>query len=833
MCFTLFCPSLSGHFLKAFAFAATALALAATPANGQGQVVGWGGNYFGQSTTPITSVLPFRAVAGGVYHTVGLRVDGTVACWGYNQNGQCNVPSGLGVVTQVSAGFAHTVVLRQDGSVACWGNNTYGQCTVPIGLGVVTQIESGSDHTVALRQDGSVACWGYNTYGQCTVPSGLGVVTQISASTYHTVALRQDGSVACWGRNSSNQSTVPSGLGVVTQVSAGEFDTVCILATELSTCGTAGGLGSASVRVSGSSWQDVGVWQWSDNRFAVPGGATTVDLGEYNSVASTCDATAGTMTARAGSTLIVPVDLTVPSSAQDHSIDVGGTATLAGRVWLLASGASVLPYDLNMPVLRCATLVNTFDIIQTTVPAPPGKFLALVPSVGVQGTTLYSLRLLDLSGAASLTGGSTGVFSGTAVAAETIDWNGDGFDDLALAIDFGASQPGTLQVLLNDGTGDLGLTSVQVATAAQPTCLAIGDLNSDGRADAVVGTASNMRGQIYLNNAPSQTPAFTLGAALIALDIPISVVVIPAPTALMGMGADVGMGTGSGGTGTGKVTTYNPGTGGAEEVISVPTTPTTLGTSGRRIATGGTSSPTGTGSTNGRVVILNVGTNGLYAVSQTIDVPGKPVSMDIADIDGDGFAEIVTANADPVFQGGGSALSVLTLFRGSATTFGAAVPIAPQGAIAGKDISLIDADNDGVRDIVSVHQIAGASAAILIDVNTSAPGGALSLGEQTDLGASSPIFSSRGNLDGIGGEDLFLVDTGGAATLQGVIQTVRPFLGAWIAGDANGDGVINGVDLGVLLGAWGTSFAAADFNHDGIVNGIDLGILLGAWGAAH
>ena len=45
--------------------------------------------------------------------------------------------------------------------------------------------------------------------------------------------------------------------------------------------------------------------------------------------------------------------------------------------------------------------------------------------------------------------------------------------------------------------------------------------------------------------------------------------------------------------------------------------------------------------------------------------------------------------------------------------------------------------------------------------------------------------------------------------------------------------MINGVDLGVLLNAWGTSFAAADFNHDGIVNGIDLGILLGAWGAAH
>ena len=46
--------------------------------------------------------------------------------------------------------------------------------------------------------------------------------------------------------------------------------------------------------------------------------------------------------------------------------------------------------------------------------------------------------------------------------------------------------------------------------------------------------------------------------------------------------------------------------------------------------------------------------------------------------------------------------------------------------------------------------------------------------------------------------------------------------------DLNGDGVINGADLGLLLGAWGTS--GQDINGDGIVNGADLGLLLGAWG---
>lgn len=49
------------------------------------------------------------------------------------------------------------------------------------------------------------------------------------------------------------------------------------------------------------------------------------------------------------------------------------------------------------------------------------------------------------------------------------------------------------------------------------------------------------------------------------------------------------------------------------------------------------------------------------------------------------------------------------------------------------------------------------------------------------------------------------------------------------AADLNCDGAVNGQDLGMLLGAWGTS-GAADLNGDGTVNGIDLGMLLGAWG---
>jgi hypothetical protein len=49
-------------------------------------------------------------------------------------------------------------------------------------------------------------------------------------------------------------------------------------------------------------------------------------------------------------------------------------------------------------------------------------------------------------------------------------------------------------------------------------------------------------------------------------------------------------------------------------------------------------------------------------------------------------------------------------------------------------------------------------------------------------------------------------------------------------GDVNGDGVVSGADLGVVLGVFGTNDPAADLNDDGIVSGADLGIVLGNWG---
>ena len=49
------------------------------------------------------------------------------------------------------------------------------------------------------------------------------------------------------------------------------------------------------------------------------------------------------------------------------------------------------------------------------------------------------------------------------------------------------------------------------------------------------------------------------------------------------------------------------------------------------------------------------------------------------------------------------------------------------------------------------------------------------------------------------------------------------------SGDLDGDGAVNGLDLGRLLGRWGLD-GVSDLNGDGSTDGLDLGVMLGDWG---
>jgi alpha-tubulin suppressor-like RCC1 family protein len=69
-------------------------------------------------------------VSAGYAHTCGLKGDGTVVCWGWNGYGQSTPP--MGTFTQVVAGASHTCGLKSDGTVVCWGDNGHGESTPPL-----------------------------------------------------------------------------------------------------------------------------------------------------------------------------------------------------------------------------------------------------------------------------------------------------------------------------------------------------------------------------------------------------------------------------------------------------------------------------------------------------------------------------------------------------------------------------------------------------------------------------------------------------------------------------------------------------------------------------
>ena len=152
-----------------------------------------------------------RRVAASGNHSCAIRADGTVACWGMNDDGQSIAPAGT--YTDITTGgsaftSSHSCAIRTDGTVACWGSNWDGQLDAP--AGTYTDIAAGWNHTCAIRVGGTVACWGDNKVGQLDAPAGT--YTDIAAAGLDSCAIRADDKIVCWGSNSDGQSDAPAGI---------------------------------------------------------------------------------------------------------------------------------------------------------------------------------------------------------------------------------------------------------------------------------------------------------------------------------------------------------------------------------------------------------------------------------------------------------------------------------------------------------------------------------------------------------------------------------------------------------------------------------------------
>ena len=203
----------------------------------------WGANYEGQlglgddfpgvdqaSPRPVVADAGWKTVATGQGHACGVRLDGSLWCWGRNTASmlgqgadagiQLRLPQRVGARNdwaQLDANQEYTCALREDRSLWCWGNFLNGTpLLVPTQLpGTFALVSTNLFHLCALSSSGAASCWGRNLEGQLGLgdfvdrPAPVmldgGPLTDLSAGRFDTCLRRTDGSLWCAGQNGDGQ----------------------------------------------------------------------------------------------------------------------------------------------------------------------------------------------------------------------------------------------------------------------------------------------------------------------------------------------------------------------------------------------------------------------------------------------------------------------------------------------------------------------------------------------------------------------------------------------------------------------------------------------------
>lgn len=177
-------------------------------------------------------------LAAGDRFSCGVRVDGTLWCWGSSERGRnaadadtdrpMQVGSAAGV-QRVAAGEKHACAIT-DGALECWGDDSHAQLGLlrrpsdgvqrrpgPVFDGQrYRAVSAGARHTCGIRDDSTLWCWGDNSEGQAgaaepaelAVPTRVGAddgYTGVASGEAHACAIKRDGSLWCWGANTYGQ----------------------------------------------------------------------------------------------------------------------------------------------------------------------------------------------------------------------------------------------------------------------------------------------------------------------------------------------------------------------------------------------------------------------------------------------------------------------------------------------------------------------------------------------------------------------------------------------------------------------------------------------------
>ncbi len=155
-----------------------------------GSVTCWGAADWGpKGAYAKPGVTGALALVTGDRHGCVITKDRTVQCWGMNDAGQLGMKPdtephkkpvlvpGIGGAVKLVAGEASTCALLGDGSVLCWGANEEGELGLgtrssaekPAAVTSLSDVETiclASAHGCALTKGGQLLCWGANAYGQ-------------------------------------------------------------------------------------------------------------------------------------------------------------------------------------------------------------------------------------------------------------------------------------------------------------------------------------------------------------------------------------------------------------------------------------------------------------------------------------------------------------------------------------------------------------------------------------------------------------------------------------------------------------------------------------------
>jgi hypothetical protein len=181
-----------------------------------GTAVCWGGQPWDPSTNPedtgtVMDAPPdiFTQIASNVdgVTVCGLHADGTIACWGYDDEGEADPPAGS-YVSQVSVAGNQACGLRPDGTMLC--SLQLGNGTSADGRGPFVQISAADFYACGLDANGHASCFGDGGYGVMDTPPPDSF-TQISTSEDAACGLTPGGRVLCWGLDSLGQMLPPSG----------------------------------------------------------------------------------------------------------------------------------------------------------------------------------------------------------------------------------------------------------------------------------------------------------------------------------------------------------------------------------------------------------------------------------------------------------------------------------------------------------------------------------------------------------------------------------------------------------------------------------------------